>query len=259
MYNVGAKLGMPWHGGTQAMCDTHPTTAAVTRRQLIAGGLAFAAVPIAARRAEAGPAVRPASRMSAPAALQSLREGNARYAASEVRERDFSVNRMALVQGQQPIAAILGCSDSRVTPELLFDQSPGDIFVTRVAGNFINSDGLASTEYAVEFLGTPLVFVLGHSLCGAVGAAIKVMTEDIDLPGHLPELVQPLFRPVEEVRRKNLPPADMLEASIEANVRHQVDRFKTMSPVIGKYVASGEVQVAGGVYEIATGRVRVVT
>lgn len=241
------------------MCDSRSIPTTLSRRHLIAGGLAFAAVPVLARRTRAAPAVRPPSRLTAAAALQALREGNARYAANQVRERDFSVNRMALVQGQQPIAAILGCSDSRVTPELLFDQSPGDIFVTRVAGNFINSDGLASTEYAVEFLGTPLVFVLGHSLCGAVGAAIKVVTDDIDLPGHLPELVQPLLRPVEEARRKNLPPAEFLQTAIDTNVRHQVDRFKTMSPVVSKYVASGEVQVVGGVYEIATGRVRIVT
>lgn len=197
--------------------------------------------------------------MDAAAALRTLQEGNARYASNQHRERDFSVNRMKLVKGQQPIAAILSCADSRVSPELLFDQSPGDIFVTRVAGNFINTDGLASTEYAIEFLGTPLVFVLGHSSCGAVGAAIKVMEEDIDLPGLLPELVQPLFRPVEEVRRRKLPPGQVLEAAIEANVRHQVARYRTMSPVIGKYVASGDVQVVGGVYELDTGRVRMVT
>jgi carbonic anhydrase len=221
-------------------------------------GLVAAGAPVL-RQALAAPSARPKPRLDAAAAVRALVEGNGRYAANQPWQRDFSANRMALVQGQQPIAAILSCSDSRVTPELVFDQSPGDIFVTRVAGNFINTDGLASTEYAVELLGTPLVFVLGHSSCGAVGAAIKVMQDDVDLPGHLPELVQPLFRPVEETRRRNPPPADLLEAAIESNVRHQVTRFKSMSPLIGKYVASGEVQVVGGVYEIATGRVRMVT
>jgi carbonic anhydrase len=87
------------------------------------------------------------------------------------------------------IAAILSCADSRVSPELLFDQGPGDLFVVRLAGNFVDDDGLASLEYAVKFLGAPLLMVLGHSNCGAVDAAIKVVKEGAELPGHLPELV----------------------------------------------------------------------
>ncbi|HEY9567097.1 MAG TPA: carbonic anhydrase, partial [Thalassobaculum sp.] len=104
------------------------------------------------------------------AALERIRAGNARYVAQTPVEKDFSAGRAARAQAQYPIASILGCADSRVAPELLFDQAPGELFVTRVAGNFVNDDGLASLEYGVKFLGIPLIVVLGHSGCGAVGA-----------------------------------------------------------------------------------------
>src|SRR3546814_17031395 len=99
-------------------------------------------------------------------------------------------SRAARAQAQYPIASILVCADSRVAPELLFDQAPGELFVTRVAGNFVNDDGLASLEYGVKFLGIPLIVVLGHSGCGAVGATIKVVQETAALPGHPPGLVR---------------------------------------------------------------------
>ena len=93
------------------------------------------------------------------------------------------------MQGQYPIAQILSCSDSRVAPELLFDQGPGELFVMRVAGNIVTPDLLASIEYGAQFLGAPLIMVLGHSGCGAVDAAIKVLKTKAVLPGHLPELI----------------------------------------------------------------------
>lgn len=99
-------------------------------------------------------------------------DGNARYAANTLNERDFSSDRAARVQGQYPIAQILSCADSRVSPELAFDQGPGDLFVMRVAGNIVTPDLLASLEYGAQFLGAPLIMVLGHSGCGAVDAAI---------------------------------------------------------------------------------------
>ncbi len=85
---------------------------------------------------------------------------------------------------------MLSCSDSRVAPELVFDQGPGDVFVVRLAGNFLDDDGFASLEYAVKFLGAPLVMVLGHTNCGAIAAAIKVVMERVELPGHLPGLIK---------------------------------------------------------------------
>src|SRR6266436_5876486 len=97
--------------------------------------------------------------------------------------------RAARMQGQYPIAQILSCSDSRVAPELLFDQGPGDLFVMRVAGNVVSPNLLASIEYGAQFLGAPLIMVLGHSGCGAVDAAIKVLKDKAVLPGHLSALI----------------------------------------------------------------------
>ena len=96
------------------------------------------------------------------------------------------MGRAARVATHRPIASVLSCSDARVGPEFVFDQGPGDLFVVRVAGNVLLDEGLASLEYAAQFLGSPLIFVLGHSNCGAVEAAIKVVQDNATLPGHLP-------------------------------------------------------------------------
>lgn len=234
----------------------HAACEPVSRRTLLTGAAALTTMAAVTRPRLAGaaPAQRPAARMTAAAAWQTLLEGNARYVSNSMLHRDFSANRMALAQGQNPIAVILSCADSRVAPELLFDQAPGDLFVIRVAGNFVNVDGLASIEYAMELLGTPLVVVMGHSSCGAVAAAIKVLQEDIDLPAHLPQLVHPMFRAVTEAQRKN--PGNLLETAIEHNAQNQAGHVVSMSPIVGKYVASKEAMVVSAVYEIATGRVR---
>src|SRR4029434_7919667 len=125
-------------------------------------GVAIAADPPA-------PGAPPPPNAIAPAdALKRLMDGNARYVANTHNERDFSSGRAARVQGQYPFAQILSCADSRVAPELAFDQGPGDLFVMRVAGNIVTPALLASFEYGVQFLGAPLIVVLGHSGCGAV-------------------------------------------------------------------------------------------
>jgi carbonic anhydrase len=121
--------------------------------------------------------------MSCQEALRSLVTGNARYVANAPRVRDFSAGRAARVEIQAPFAAILSCADSRVAPELVFDGDPGDLFVVRLAGNVVNPDVLASLEYTVALLRTPLIVVLGHSGCGAVDAAIKVAKHGAELPG----------------------------------------------------------------------------
>ena len=111
--------------------------------------------------------------LSPQAALQRLVKGNERYVEGVSRRHDFKHEREALTKGQNPFAGILSCADSRVAPELAFDTGRGDLFVCRVAGNFLNTDVIASFEYAVEVLHTPLLMVLGHQSCGAVDAAIK--------------------------------------------------------------------------------------
>ena len=183
-------------------------------------------------------------------------EGNARYAANEPVEKDFSAGRAARVEAQFPIAAILGCSDSRVSPELLFDQGPGDLFVVRLAGNFLNRRWLASLEYAVKFLGAPLLMVLGHTNCGAVAAAVKVVTEHAELPGHLPELIKSIEPAViaahgqapERSRRRR--DRGECAAQRQAADRRYADHADAL--------AAKKIAVAGGIYDLATGKVTLI-
>ncbi len=193
----------------------------------------------------------------APAeALKRLMEGNARYAANTPNERDFSSGRAARVQGQSPIAAILSCADSRVAPELAFDQGPGDLFVVRVAGNIVNPDLLASLEYGVEFLRVPLIMVLGHTGCGAVDAAIKVLKTGAVLPGHLPELIAAI-KPAVMIAEKTRT-AHLLDNASTENVRRQVTRLKNSPPVVQKSYAGKKIDIIGGLYDLATGKVAIV-
>ena len=139
---------------------------------------------------------------------------------------------------------------------MAFDQGPGDLFVVRVAGNFINDDGLASLEYGVKFLGVPLIVVLGHTHCGAVSAAVKAIREHAVLPGHLPELVRAI-RPAVEIARTH-PHGDLVADATIENVRLNANRLRVSKPLIGEYVRAGRVQVVGAIYDLASGKVRVV-
>jgi carbonic anhydrase len=225
-----------------------------SRRGLLAGGAAAFSAGLLPRRASAQAAAPNA--IGPEAALKRIVDGNARYVANTAANRDLSAGRAARAQAQYPIAAILSCADSRVAPELAFDQGPGELFVVRVAGNFVNDDGLASLEYGVQFLGVPLVMVLGHSNCGAVAATIKVVKENLALPGKLPELANALKPPVEAALQRQ--PADPLAEATMENVRHNVQRLETTSPVLSGPVKDGRVRIVGGVYDIATGKVNLV-
>ncbi len=191
--------------------------------------------------------------IGADAALRRLMEGNARYVANKPVHRDFSAGRTERIGAQYPIAAVLSCADSRVAPEFAFDQGPGDLFVVRLAGNFANDDGLASLEYAVKFLGVPLVMVLGHSNCGAVAAAIKVVEDEAQLPGHLPGLVQSIKPAVEAAKAKS--PRDLLAAAIAENVALNVKRLETAQPLLASFAKTNTVKIVGGVYDLATGKI----
>ena len=116
-------------------------------------------------------------------ALNRLVIGNYRYVDGNMRHHDFNAERAALVRRQNPFAGVLSCADSRVAPEYAFDTGRGDIFVCRVAGNFANEDAIASFEYAVNILSTPLIFVLGHQGCGAIDATIKQIKDGTDISG----------------------------------------------------------------------------
>ena len=189
--------------------------------------------------ANSGPA--PLDRPDGAAALARLMAGNLRWAEGRPRARDPFLGRAEQAVAQYPIAAVLSCADSRVAPELAFDQGAGEIFAVRLAGNFANDDGIASLEYAVAVLGVPLLMVLGHSGCGAVSATIDVIRNATVLPGQLPGLV------------------DAMRPGIEpANVHHTLRDLRGTSPVLSRAIAEGRVATAGAVYDIASGKVTLV-
>jgi carbonic anhydrase len=229
----------------------------LTRRGLMLGsaaGLAASLLPgLSAAAAET-----PAAPNSIPPdeALKRLMDGNARYAGNTSTNIDYSAGRAARAQGQYPFASIVSCSDSRVAPEILFDQGPGELFIVRVAGNFVNEDGLASLEYGALVLGSPLILVLGHTSCGAVDATIKVVKEGNKLPGHLPSLVDAIRPSVEAAIAEK--PTDLLAAATIENVRDNVEYLKKDQPVLSDMMKSGKVNVVGGIYELATGKVSLI-
>ncbi len=188
-------------------------------------------------------------------ALNRLMAGNARYVADTTENRDFSARRQMLAKGQYPIAAVLGCSDSRVSPELCFDQEPGELFVVRLAGNVVDNDGLASLEYAVAYLGVPLLLVLGHTGCGAVAAAVKAATQKALFPGHLPGLIDNILPAVAAAQGQG---GDLVEAAVVTNARQTARQVAGKSQIIGAAIASGKVKLATGIYELGTGQVRLI-
>jgi len=150
----------------------------------------FAAAPAAAEHYAGSPA---------DAALARLMEGNARFVAGEMVHPNLSAEKRAeLASGQSPYAVIVSCSDSRVPPELVFDAGPGDLFIIRVAGNVVGDDAMASIEYAVAKLNSPLVLVMGHESCGAVGAAVATETEDAKFGGSIHDLVETIRPAVQD-------------------------------------------------------------
>lgn len=236
------------------MCN--PSLLSASRRQLLFAGaasLTLAGVPFGEAQA-ADEASADAPNAIAPAdALSRLMDGNARYVANTPSSKDYSVGRESRVSAQYPIAAIVGCADSRVAPELAFDQGPGDLFVVRVAGNFVNEDGLASLEYGVKFLQVPLIMVLGHTNCGAVSATVDAIQKHVALPGHLPDLVRSI-KPAVAIAQLH-GNADLKARATVENVRLNANRLSVSKPLIGQYVKQGKVKVVGGVYDLATGKV----
>jgi len=152
-------------------------------------------------------------------------------------------------------AGILGCADSRVGPEYAFDTGRGDLFVCRVAGNFADIHSIASFEYAVAVLGTPLILVLGHSKCGAVDAAVKAVKDGKAFSGHIPSLIEAI-RPAVKIAQDQF--GDLLDNAIQQNVLFNVAKLKTTSPMLGDAVRGGKLKVAGGLYSLDTGRVTLI-
>lgn len=207
---------------------------------------------VASPAAQAAGSPKPGNVISPDEAIRRLIEGNQRYQSGTTQLHDFSHERKALVGGQNPYAAILGCADSRVVPEYAFDSSRGDIFVARVAGNFVNDDVLGSLEYAVGVLSVPAILVLGHDKCGAVEAAVKAVSHHAQYPGHIQSLVTALIPAVEQASSKH---EDLLEAAIQQNVRNGVANLAAKSSIIHKAQQAGTLKIAGGIYRLDTGKV----
>jgi carbonic anhydrase len=224
---------------------------AASRRRFLQTALGGVVVGIAAPRRLLEIARRGGvpDRLSPDGAIAALLAGNGRFVANQLTspDRDLRVLRSRTVDKQEPFAAVLGCADSRVPVELVFDQSIGQLFVTRIAGNFVTPEIIASLEYAVAVLHVGAILVLGHSHCGAVTAAMKGEAE----PGQISALFAPLRSAVTQG-------GGSLARAIAANARLQADLLRTSSTVIHHATSVGELAVAGGVYDLATGKVGVV-
>jgi carbonic anhydrase len=206
--------------------------------------------------AKTSPSLAPVATPSTPdQALARLKAGNARFARGHpLNQGRDSVRRAQLAESQAPYAVILGCSDSRVIPEILFDAGIGDLFLVRVAGNAAGTTNLVgSIEYSVAVLGSKLIFVLGHQNCGAVKAAVENVTEGKSVPGDMPAFVQPIIPAARTVT--SLPKDEQVDAAIKQNVRLQVQTLPLQSSILENAVAHGEVKVVGGVYKLRSGRV----
>ena len=192
-------------------------------------------------------------------ALQRLLAGNARFVQGvPVNQGRDSVRRAALAETQTPFAVILGCSDSRVTPEVLFDEGIGDLFLVRVAGNTNAAPALlGSIEYSAAVLGSVLLMVLGHEGCGAVKAAIARVTKGEHQPGAIDAFVDPIIPAVQAVQ--NQPPDQLMNAAIQQNIRLQVQQLSASTPLLAPLVSSGKLKVVGAEYHLASGQVQLVS
>ncbi len=194
----------------------------------------------------------PAGRMLRDASLMLLREGNDRFVAGKAQHPNLdSERRVSTVSGgQEPFASILACSDSRSPVELLFDRGVGDLFIIRVAGNIAGESELASLEYGVGHLNTPVLVVLGHSKCGAVTA----VTKGAELHGHLHALADKIEPAARKARAEATTADDLIPRAIQANVWNTVEQILRESSIIREKAASGSVHLIGAIYDLESGR-----
>lgn len=195
---------------------------------------------------------KPQNVLSSDAALKRLMEGNARYVDGVSRRHDFRHEREALAGGQNPFAAVLSCADSRIAPEYAFDTGRGDLFVCRVAGNFAGTETIASMEYAVAVLNTPLILVLGHDACGAVDATLKAIKSNTSPPGHIPSLVDAITPAAKAAMQQG---GEVLDKAIRQNVIDNVAKLRSAAPILSTAVEQGKLKIAGGIYRLTTGTV----
>lgn len=181
--------------------------------------------------------------------LERLKQGNQRYVTSTtVCHADWTAKRTALVQNQTPFAIIVSCSDSRVPPEIIFDQTLGALFIVRVAGNVVDDFAIGSIEYGVKVLGANLILVLGHSNCGAVDAALKGLTFD----NHIQSVLTAIQPAVNATKGQS---GNLLEKATKINVRNVEEKLKKSKPVLANLIEKGSLQIVGGYYDLESGKV----
>lgn len=208
------------------------------------------------------------AKVTAEMAMETLRSGNQRYVAGQMHLDGHDAARRTLVAaGQHPHTIVVTCADSRVSPEIVFDQGMGDLFVVRVAGNVLDTNTVASIEYAAEHLESPLLVVMGHERCGAVAAALDVFKERVNGKAHGSEggadsghgdhanIYALLGQIMPSVRQVAGEPGDFLANAISQNVRNTMADCYKRSPMLTKMAASGSFRVTGAVYDLDSGKV----
>ena len=192
--------------------------------------------------------------MTPAEALSKLKEGNARFVANRQVGRDLMEQVRITGKGQYPFAIVLGCVDSRVSPELVFDQGIGDIFSARVAGNFVNSDILGSMEFACKVAGSKVIVVLGHTKCGAImGACDNVQLGNLTgMLSNLMPAVEAVPAPAEGRSSQN---AEFVQQVADKNVELTIEAIKRQSPVLNEMLENGEIAIVGAMYDVETGTV----
>ncbi len=201
--------------------------------------------------------------LGADEALALLKEGNKRFLEDRMPVPDSSLGRdrrLEIARAQQPFAVLVSCSDSRVPPELLFGRGLGELFIVRNAGNTVDTVALGSIEYAVHVLGVRLIVVMGHQRCGAVAAAISVVTDNAMFPGSLGQMVEPIIPAVLKARHSEscgceLEGDELLDASVRENVRRVVNRLRASEAIIVEALLAGRLRIVGAHYALDDGRV----
>jgi carbonic anhydrase len=240
-------------GACHSPASPAATSIDLSRRGLMRRAMAGAAlglVPVAALQLPLMQTAQAQSTMTPEQALQALSDGNKRFVSGQLAsfDEDLTILKEKTVDKQEPFAAILSCADSRVPIELIFDQSIGHVFVVRVAGNIATSEMIASLEYGVGVLGCKAILVLGHSDCGAVIASIAAK----EVPGQISALY-PYIRPAVDVSGSDV------AAVTRTNVGNQVKILSEASPLFADYIAKKNLAIVGGVYDLGSGKVEMVS
>jgi carbonic anhydrase len=236
------------------MCNRHGKPE-LDRRGVLAlagAGMALASFGLGLRRASAEEHKK--TSLTPDQALAALKEGNTRYATNpQACVVGLADRRAEVAPGQAPWATIVGCSDSRVPPELLFGGlGLGELFVARNAGNLVDTATMGTIEYSIEHLGSPLVVVLGHERCGAVAAACDVVSKGATFPGSIGPMIQPIVPIAAAMSSK---PGDFLDNTVRESARRTARQVATASPIVANFVKAGKVKVLAARYDLEDGKV----